>query len=1115
MALCAAPVMAASPCVGANDLRTEPKLDLDTHQVVGTETLSDNHQCDVWGVSNGYTLNIGSGGTLGNLRMDGGNLVIGNGGTMLGFAEAGGSYSAKNQASALQTWGTRGNITVQGGGTLSAALIGPQSTLTVGGPSGSAPPATLGRLMTSGTVNIENAVVDISKFSYPDDPMTSVITMNGGSVTMANSVLHGTTDLNGIFYTVGPDSQANPDPYRVAITDSTIDNVFNGIVAIQQQYPLYPPAERPFFLDLVDTTIKADATKAGSAIEMTQANNLQPITATVVGGKLIGGSGLTVQAKTDNVRLAVGGTQIYAPVAGDGVTSHQGIGAYISGPAQLLFTSRPAPLHSGVAVNTSIIGALEGIRVDSSTATSGPAITLTGGTAVQGLNGAAIHVTRQNGDPAAWSTIIVADGSTLAGLNNNLVQVDNGALSQLYTDGVALNGNITATGAGTTLLFGQSGDAHLNGTLSAASGADIQTVLNGATFTGNASADGTGTFLGAEITGNSTMSGNVTGTNGAGIAVAVKGSHALLDGGVIANTGAADVAVADGGRITGGVQLLGDAIGTIAVDGAGSSLSRSDGPAVAVSGGGNADIDITNGGQLASATGSLLSVTGGSQANVRIANSTLSGNLDHDAASTLNVSLTDNADFTGNMAPGSLAIANGAVWRLGDAAQPGVGALTMNNGSIDFNSASGPFRTLTAASLAGNNGIFTMGVDFHPGEGNDLLAVTGNVTGTHVLDPYDDDQSVVNPRDHVTVATAGGGTGNFGLLGDRVDAGIYTYKLVRQGNSWVLVRQGDDSDNGDGTDGSGEGGTPNPEDLSPAAKTALSTAAATPFIWYNELSTLRLRQGDLRDNRAGDGLWARTFSSSNDIAKFAAPGFGLDQYGIQMGADKRVMLKNSDMYVGAFGSYSYSEADIEGGSRSRINSYSLGAYATWLLPDGWYVDTVVKANSFDTDMRVVGSDGRRTNGHTTTPGLGASVEVGKQIALPKNGFLEPYAQVAAFGARAYNDSLDSGFDMDTGATRSLQGQLGMLAGNKFQWGSHGFVQPYMKVAAITEFVSDNAVTLNHHDFTNDMSGTRMLVGAGVAAQLKQNLQIHADVDYSSGGPVDRSVRWNLGVRYAW
>jgi outer membrane autotransporter protein len=43
----------------------------------------------------------------------------------------------------------------------------------------------------------------------------------------------------------------------------------------------------------------------------------------------------------------------------------------------------------------------------------------------------------------------------------------------------------------------------------------------------------------------------------------------------------------------------------------------------------------------------------------------------------------------------------------------------------------------------------------------------------------------------------------------------------------------------------------------------------------------------------------------------------------------------------------------------------------------------------------------------------------------------------------------------------------------------------------------------------------MLAGLGVAAQIKNNLQMHVDAAYLTGGAINQSVDVTVGVRYVW
>ncbi|MEB0239045.1 autotransporter outer membrane beta-barrel domain-containing protein, partial [Pseudomonas sp. 5S3] len=84
------------------------------------------------------------------------------------------------------------------------------------------------------------------------------------------------------------------------------------------------------------------------------------------------------------------------------------------------------------------------------------------------------------------------------------------------------------------------------------------------------------------------------------------------------------------------------------------------------------------------------------------------------------------------------------------------------------------------------------------------------------------------------------------------------------------------------------------------------------------------------------------------------------------------------------------------------------------------------------------------------------------------------------------------------------------AGRKFALTDGGFVQPYVKVAAAREFLSSNQVSINGNRFTNDLSGSRAELGAGIAAQLTDVLQVHADFDYMKGNNIEQPWGMNVG-----
>jgi outer membrane autotransporter protein len=94
---------------------------------------------------------------------------------------------------------------------------------------------------------------------------------------------------------------------------------------------------------------------------------------------------------------------------------------------------------------------------------------------------------------------------------------------------------------------------------------------------------------------------------------------------------------------------------------------------------------------------------------------------------------------------------------------------------------------------------------------------------------------------------------------------------------------------------------------------------------------------------------------------------------------------------GGFLSYFDTSRNFLDGGQGSTNALSLGAYATWFNPQGWYADLVVKYsqlwNYFDTPL----SGGGISTGFYSIPSLGGSLEVGKRFNFGKF-FVEPEAR---------------------------------------------------------------------------------------------------------------------------
>lgn len=526
----------------------------------------------------------------------------------------------------------------------------------------------------------------------------------------------------------------------------------------------------------------------------------------------------------------------------------------------------------------------------------------------------------------------------------------------------------------------------------------------------------------------------------------------------------------------------------------GSTVQGLAGPAIKVESRSNigpiANIIVQNNSTLLAGNGNLLEVRGLSTANFTVDHSALNGNLVADDTSTMNVTLQNNAQLTGNIVNGNtLTINSGAQWQmLGDSE---VNSMNLNGGVVSFGGER--FHTLSLGALSGS-GTFAMEMDLDTGEG-DLLEVNGQANGDFKLKIQNTGSESVSPDlQPLQVVHTEGGDAQFSLLGGRVDLGAYSYLLEQQGNDWFIV---------------GDGKT-----ISPSTQSALALFNAAPNIWMSELTTLRSRMGEVRGTGQGGG-WIRAYGNRFDATTGAGIDYKQRQNGFSFGADAPVPVSEGQLVVGLLGGYSKSDLDISRGTTGEVDSYYVGAYGTWLSDEGYYLDAVLKLNKFHNESKVAMSDNSKAKGDYKNTGVGGSVEFGKHIKLADDYFVEPYAQMAAVVVQGDSYTLDNGLEANNSRTQSVLGKVGSSVGRTITLKDGGVLQPYLKAAVAHEFARSNKVEVNDTRFNNDLFGSRAEIGAGVSVLLSSRLQVHADFDYMKGDHVEQPWGANVGVRLAF
>ena len=494
---------------------------------------------------------------------------------------------------------------------------------------------------------------------------------------------------------------------------------------------------------------------------------------------------------------------------------------------------------------------------------------------------------------------------------------------------------------------------------------------------------------------------------------------------------------------------------------------------------------------LLAGNGTLLDVRGGAITSLFVNDSHLTGNIVTEQGSTTHLTLQGSSTLTGRLENVSSATINdGSSWVM--AADGSIDQLTLNHGGSVVFGANDAFYQLNVTSLSGS-GRFLMGTDFATGQ-TDLLNVTGNASGTHELVIASSGVDPATGQPIRVVQTAGGDAQFF--MTRAVDLGTYSYGLTKSGNDWVL--------------------DPSTRTVSPGARSVLALFNTPSTIWLGELTSLRTRMGELRFNGGRAGAWGRTYGNKYNVADGSGVGYQQTQQGFTLGADAPLPIGDGQWLVGAMAGHSKSDLNLDAGTSGRVDSYYLGAYATWLDPrSGFYFDGVLKANRFRNEAKVGLSDGKRAKGDYDNTGLGGSIEVGRHLPLGNGYFVEPFTQWSAVVVQGKDFSLDNDLQAEGDRMRSLIGKAGATVGRSIELEKGRVLQPYLRAAWAHEFAKNNEVQVNNNVFNNDLSGSRTELATGVAMALTKNFHVHADFEYSNGRNIEQPLGINIGGRYEW
>ena len=438
-----------------------------------------------------------------------------------------------------------------------------------------------------------------------------------------------------------------------------------------------------------------------------------------------------------------------------------------------------------------------------------------------------------------------------------------------------------------------------------------------------------------------------------------------------------------------------------------------------------------------------------------------------------------------------------------------------NNGVVNISDATPTTitpNTLTVTNSLSGNGTINVNTDLVDGT-NDFISINDHTEGSQKLAINNINQSIDPPagtalklvKTNDGIASFSGGT----------DAGSFEYVVLR-GNpavaaapdpfSWYLVRRD-----------LLEPGTPIKDLLSSTATAAIGTFSAGVPMFYSDMQTLTARMGDLRLGETG-GVWTRAFGNKMQVDNQISRPFNQNLGGVQAGFDKSFNnILRGHVNAGFFADYMYASRQFHQNATGATQAMSLGAYATWFNPAGWYADLVGKYTQFWNDFQASTTGGRRSDANYKIPAFGGSIEVGRKInfVARANFFIEPQLQVATVRLDSAQYVAGNGLQIAGSNQTSLEGRIGLRSGIQMTTKKNAVIEPYVQASLIQEFTPNNTIKTNSNSYQTQLPQTVKRFGVGVASHITNRTYLYGEYNYAVGKNFREPVALNIGLRVSW
>lgn len=483
----------------------------------------------------------------------------------------------------------------------------------------------------------------------------------------------------------------------------------------------------------------------------------------------------------------------------------------------------------------------------------------------------------------------------------------------------------------------------------------------------------------------------------------------------------------------------------------------------------------------------------------------IEGAIVADSYSSIDLTMEDGSVLLGRTSVGSTRsnldlTLNGAASVWGVTADSTLTTLNLDGSTVDFRT-SPAFIKITAEDLnpsaSGTGGILLMKADI-PTETADLLKITNTTNGTHIIDINNDTSARTNGTEITLLVQTADHGGSFSLTHD-VEAGAWLYGLRQNTTSY----------------GSGAGWELYAVDISEPGSDAINTYRASYMLNYAE-TTLIQRMGDLRESPQLRGVWARFYGGEFEAKSHGAgqaKNFEMSYGGLHVGYDRKLEIGwDGDFYLGVTAGYSAGDLDLRSGGDSDVKSYMVGMYGTFMHPNGFYLDAVLKYRWKNSEFNTYDSTGDYVKSDSiSTSGLGWSVEFGQRISFngtPKDGwYAEPQVQLRYQRQGAGHYNLSNGLRIGADGVTSVIGRLGILVGHE-----KGDRNYYAKLFRLKEFDGELNVWTGDHDYltTQRLGGSWWVYGIGLTSKVNDRNYLYCDIERTAGSS-DFQQKWRLNA----